>query len=660
MSRIPITSPTRAPAEGAGGVETDTAERTNARRRLRRVLPRSLRGRLAVTYAGLVVVVMAGLGLYLALLLRSAYVDRLADRLAVEARMVGDDVGSLIAAGAGVAEVDPIADRAAVVLAARVTIVAADGVVLGESERDPAGTESRGGRSEITGALRDGFGVATRDGASGGAAYLFVAAPVERAPGAIVRVAVPLAQVDSAVRRVQRDVGIATLIALTLVSVVGAFVAGRIAGPLDDLRWQARAVAAGRLDVAVEPAQMLELAELGQAFNAMTRQLRSSAEEVQRSRLRLEATLAGLTDGVIITDEFGTVLRVNATAFRLLGLPVATPVGQPFVQLSRDHELSALLRVALATGGDRPRVAVVEHGRSRRVMEATARRLSGPGERLGLVVLRDVTELRRLESVRREFVANVSHELRTPLASIKALVETLEAGAVDDPEVAGDFLHRIVGEVDRLAAIVDELLDLARLESGRVALRPEALAPANLLSRATDRLRSQIDRARLDLVLAVPVDLPRVRADRARVEQVMLNLVHNAIKFTPPGGTITVEALVEDGMVRVNVRDTGAGVSPEELPRLFERFYKADKARRSDGTGLGLAIAKHIVQAHGGAIGAESPPGTGATFFFTLPLADPTPHLSSATDAPAAAAGAQRLRSPESSSVPATGDGEPE
>ncbi len=241
------------------------------------------------------------------------------------------------------------------------------------------------------------------------------------------------------------------------------------------------------------------------------------------------------------------------------------------------------------------------------------------------MVIRDVTEIRRLEGIRREFVANVSHELRTPLASIKALVETLEAGAIDDPAVATDFLRRVVGEVDRLAALVDDLLDLARLETGRVTLHREPLDPADLLWRAAERLRPQIERARLRLEVPVRAELPPVYADRARIEQVLLNLIHNAIKFTPAGGTITVDAVESGPVLQVTVRDTGVGVSTEELPRVFERFYKADKARRSDGTGLGLAIAKHIVQVHGGTIWVESAPGEGASFTFTLPLAAQPP-----------------------------------
>src|SRR5215210_4454809 len=232
-----------------------------------------------------------------------------------------------------------------------------------------------------------------------------------------------------------------------------------------------------------------ELGDFARAFNAMAADLRRLVTAQERSRSRLEATLANLNEGVVITDEAGTVVRLNAAATRILGTTIEESVDRSFIVASRDHDLAELLGVALTK--DEARTATVEHGLDHRILEASARPFSGGGERLGLVVLRDVTELRRLERMRREFVANVSHELRTPLASIRAVVETLEAGVADDPAVAGDFLRRIIGEVDHLVGLVDELLDLARLESGRAVLESEASDPAALLARAVERLRPQ-------------------------------------------------------------------------------------------------------------------------------------------------------------------------
>jgi len=398
-------------------------------------------------------------------------------------------------------------------------------------------------------------------------------------------------------------------------------VAGRITGPLEDLRRQAGIIATGRLDAVVRPAGARELGDLARAFNAMATDLRRLVTAQERSRSRLEATLANLNDGVVITDEAGTVVQLNGAATRMLGATSEETLGQPLVVATRDHELAGLLGAALASDG--VRTTTVEHGRERRVLEASAQPFSGGGERLGLVVLRDVTELRRLERMRREFVANVSHELRTPLASIRAVVETLEAGAADDPVVASEFFSRIIAEVDHLVGLVDELLDLARLETGRAVLETEPSDPVDLLTRAVERLRPQVERAGLVLQIEVPPGLPQVRVDRGRIEQVLINLVHNAVKFTPEGGEIVARAKLADGMLQMSVRDTGVGIPAEELPRIFERFYKSDAARRSPGSGLGLAIAKHIVQAHGGAIWAESTPGAGATVSFSLPLATP-------------------------------------
>jgi two-component system phosphate regulon sensor histidine kinase PhoR len=490
--------------------------------------------------------------------------------------------------------------------------------VVGDSIASPERMENHRERPEVAAALQGNVGTDVRTSETIGTEYLYLAlAPPET--DYVVRVAIPTRTVDDAVAPIVSGVRFGALVAAIVGAVVGVGVARRIAGPLDRLRRQAHAVASGQLDVRVEPAATFELGEVGRAFNVMTEQVRTSLLAVEAARARLESTLANLNDGVVVTDGHGAVVQMNLAAKRLLGVSTAF-MKVPFVQIARDHELAKLLNDAL--DGVASRGATVEYGRNGRILEASAQLIAGPSERLAIVVLRDVTDLRKLEGVRREFVANVSHELRTPLTSIRALVETLETGAIDDPAVAAEFLGRIVHEVDRLASLVDELLDLARLETGRVVLRREALMPRDVLNAALERLRPQIARSGLRLETAVPADLPTMHADRARIEQVMLNLVHNAIKFTPAGGTISVSARAEVGAIVVTVADTGVGIPPDEAPRLFERFYKADRARSSEGTGLGLAIAKHIVQAHGGTIWVESTPGAGARFSFRLPLTD--------------------------------------
>ncbi len=238
-----------------------------------------------------------------------------------------------------------------------------------------------------------------------------------------------------------------------------------------------------------------------------------------------------------------------------------------------------------------------------------------------LLLFQDLSRQRQVESMRRDFISNVSHELRTPLAALKALTETLQAGALDDPPAARRFLEQIEVEVDSLSLMVTELLELSRIESGRVPLNLVPTHPIDIINPACDRLRLQAERAGLSLRVDCPDDIPRVLADGTRIQQVIVNLLHNAIKFTSPGGQVSIGAAREDNAVRFTVMDTGIGIAEEDLPRIFERFYKVDRSRATSGTGLGLAIARHLVEAHGGRIWVESAPGRGSSFSFTIPLA---------------------------------------
>ena len=576
-----------------------------------------LRMRLALPFVLLFAAILLIVLLLLASRVREQYLDRLEDDMAGQATIAAVSVALALEQGATPDEVQILVLAMSENLDSRITIIAADGTVLADSDNDPATMENHASRPEVIEALAKGRGVDARVSSTLAIEFLYVAVPMPDVEGAVARVAMPMDDVLSAVRAIWLWGGIAATGAIVMAVGIAWFIAGRIARPLEDLRGQAHAVASGDLSARVVPSPPREFAEVGYAFNRMTEELEASHDAASRARHRLEVVLAELADGMVITDEEGLVLRMNAAAEHLLGAREAPSIGRPFVQVCRDHELQELLRQALE--GRQYSEAAVEHGLNRRTLLTTAQVVDDEQERLGLVVLRDITELRRLETVRREFVANVSHELRTPLTSIRAMVETLEAGAVEDSALAADFLARIVGEVDRLNALVEDLLDLARLEAGRTTLDYDVVDPLELARVSGERLRSQIERAQLTLDVEAVGDLVPIPLDPKRMEQVLINLVHNAIKFTPVGGQIRIVVSQDGKATQIQVQDTGVGIPPFEQARLFERFYKSDKARRSDGTGLGLAIAKHIVQAHGGTISVESVVGEGSTFRIVLP-----------------------------------------
>lgn len=418
---------------------------------------------------------------------------------------------------------------------------------------------------------------------------------------------------------------VATAIGIVL-TIAAAVVLGRMtAGPIKDLTMIAQRLADGDLNQVITLEGQDEVSHLARAFNEMAGALRAHVDAVEEERGRLAAVLASMADGLVITDPDGVVRLINPAAAQLLQTTPARAQGRSVMSVVRDHELAALVETAIGESGEPASSKVVELGPPgrRRLLQAMVSRIPGAagGTRQVLLILQDVTEVRRAETVRREFVANVSHELRTPVASLKALAETLFGGALEDPQAAREFLGRMESEMDRLAQLVEELLELSRIESGQVALRLHAVDVAPVIAAAAERLRPQAERGGLSLSVDVPKDLPLVRADPDRVQQVVVNLVHNAVKFTPPGGWVKVSAGPRDGVVAVMVADNGAGIPSDALPRLFERFYKTDPSRAGGGTGLGLAIVKHLVQAHGGDVGVESREGEGSVFSFTLPLA---------------------------------------
>jgi two-component system phosphate regulon sensor histidine kinase PhoR len=572
--------------------------------------------------------IIAVLGWLLVQTIESFSIDRLHRDLLEETLVAGDLITPHIRSGQ-TDQIEAVIDRFGEELQARVTVISPDGTVIADNESDPSHMDNHGGRPEVRAAVATGTGSAVRPSATMGVPFLYVARSIADGD-AIVRMSLPLTEVSALVSNVKEQVVGAVLIAGLLMAGAGWYVAKRIGDGLRAMRDQAAAVAAGDFSARLVPAPTQELGDVGRAFNFMTATLSDTLEELELVRARLEATLVNLTDGVVITDETGHVVLMNDAARVMLAVR-GSVLGESLMWVGRDHELSELVDQAVVECGDAME-RVIQHGRSGRTLQVAARCLEAPDERIGVVVLRDITELRKLEGVRRDFVANVSHELRTPLTSIRAMVETLEAGAIDDPEVSGEFLSRIISEVDRLADMVDELLDLARLESDNLKLALDWLDPGEIAREAEGRLAAQVARSGLSITTITEPGLPLLRADRTRIGQVLLNLIHNAVKFTPAGGSIHLSVSDQDGWIVYQVEDTGVGVEPEDIDRLFERFYKADRSRRSHGTGLGLAIAKHIVQAHGGSIEARRNRPRGMVFEFRLPVSGPAEHVSVATE----------------------------
>jgi two-component system phosphate regulon sensor histidine kinase PhoR len=585
---------------------------------------RSIRWRIAVPYVALILASMLGLAFYASEQMRRARLDDLETQLLANAQLMADSIGSLPREEQDADALNALATRWAHSLEVRVTLIGTDGVVLGESHQDRFQMDNHLGRPEVQQALSTGQGSRIRFSQTVGYEMMYVALamanPAQEQVVGVVRVALPLRQIEASVNRLRQTVLTAALLTALVAVILALYIAERTARPVRQLTRAAERLAQGDLEARLFPASRDEIGQLTHAFNRMAEQLRDEVSNLAQEQRRLAAVLENMADGALITDDSGRVRLINPAAARLLRLDAASQdqaLGLSFAQVVRHHQLIELWRRCHRRGKEQ--VETVELDRQGLFLQAIVTPLRGEETGGYLVVLQDLTRIRRLETVRRDFISNISHELRTPLAGLKALVDTLRGGALQDPPAAQRFLNRMDAEVDVLTQMVQELLDLSRIESGKAPLRLVSTPVDEVVLPPIERLRPQAEREEVQIVGSLPPTLPLVLADAERARQVVRNLVHNAIKFTPAGGTITVAAQSVGNQVVISVKDTGVGIPAEDLARIFERFYKADRARSGGGTGLGLAIARHIVQGHGGRIWAESVEGQGSTFYFSLP-----------------------------------------
>lgn len=555
------------------------------------------------------------------------HVEQTRKELEARARLVSAQVEAHLHPGEG-AWLDDLCKRLGALSFTRLTIILPDGRVLGDTSEDPKRMENHTDRPEIAAALGGAVGMSTRFSHTVQQKMMYVAVPVTEGGRVIgcVRASLSMARIDRIRQTViAQAVGIALLVALGA-ALVSLWIARRITQPLEEMRAGAQRFANGELGQRLPLYNSEELGGLAGAMNRMAAQLDERIRTVVGQRNEQEAVLASMVEGVFAIDRDEKILRINQAAANLLDLQAEAVVGRRIQEVLRKPDLQKFVAEALQSKQPlEAEMRLAIRGEERFLQTHGAPLRDASGQEIGvLVVLNDITRLQRLENIRRDFVANVSHELKTPITAIKGSVETLQSGAIDEPESAPRFLDIIARQADRLNAIIEDLLALSRIEQEEEKAEIQ-LSPVEVALVIQGALQACQVKAREKQVL-LTVDCPaglQCQASAPLLEQALVNLVDNAIKYSNEGGSVHLAARAGADSLEVTVRDFGCGIAREHLPRLFERFYRVDKARsrKQGGTGLGLAIVKHIIQAHGGEVRVESSHGEGSLFTIVLPAA---------------------------------------
>ena len=598
-----------------------------------RGLIHALRSRIALkltlTLVGFVAVSLIAAGLYLSRALERVAIEVLESRLTVAGRVLHDEAVAAVQPTASAKALEGFVERATRATGMRVSLIAPAGRVLADSERPGSAVttmDNHADRPEVRAALEGRVGSAVRRSVTLDAPLIYVALPLTQGGRVIgvLRLAEPISAVTASYETLRGAALAGGAVALLVALGIGIFVAGRVTRPVVEMQDVARQMSDGHFDVRAPARSPDEIGTLGRSLNVMAGRLREKIGDLEREQAKATAVLDAMVEGVIATDGHDHIILINERARSIFGLGPARVERRPLLEVVRNVNLHDVLmagRDAMDGGVVSREVRLA--GPADRVLQVHAVGLKFPGDVRGVVViLHDITELRRLEQVRTEFVANVSHELRTPLTAIQGYLETLLDGALEEREHARKFLEIVFRHTERLGRLTDDLTDLSNIELGKVSLRLEPTSVAEIADSVVAIISPRASGGQVKVDARLPVDLPDVLADRDRLSQILINLVDNAVKYTPKGGQVTVEGRVDPaGMVEVTVRDTGVGIPKADLPRLTERFYRVDKARSRDlgGTGLGLAIVKHLVLAHGGELDIESELWKGTIVRFTLP-----------------------------------------
>ncbi|CAM4068472.1 cell wall metabolism sensor histidine kinase WalK [Paenibacillus alkaliterrae] len=509
---------------------------------------------------------------------------------------------------------------------ARVTFIRNDGVVLGDSDWDPKEMDNQLDRTEVKEALRTGIGRTVMTSDTSNENRMYVAVPVDIIPDQppyIIRLSMSLIEVDQSIRNLSMVLVVGLLILFLIAALISYRIALSLTRPLEQITKVAKRIKNMDYRARVKVTKQDEIGELGNAINAMADSLQVQMTRIQQNENQLESVLDNMINGIVMIDRGGKIVLMNRRAEEVLGFSARELVGRHFAEAKQQYELSQMIQEGMRSK-KHLREEITFYFPEERLLELNLVPIQPEGDEFSgvLLVLQDVSAIRRLERMRSEFVANVSHELKTPITAVKGFAETLLGGAVNDEETARSFLQIIFDESDRLNRLIGDILELSKIESRRVPLVFSPVEIDTFFTKSIKLMESEAARKSIELSMNIEPGL-YVEADEDRLRQIIMNLLSNGISYTPEGGRVSlkVEGMGDDH-IRIHISDTGIGIPKKDLPRIFERFYRVDKARSrsSGGTGLGLSIVKHLVELHKGTISVTSSVGVGTTFVIELPV----------------------------------------
>lgn len=587
---------------------------------------RSFYKKLTASYLVVITVVFTAGMIYLHFGLSAQLMEQAEENLARNARLARRQLVSSASENRQSHRMDELADEIGRALGVRVTVISATGRLLADSGVAPgaaADLDSRAERPEVVAAREKGIGSSVRESSRGDGALLYLALPIDAGPfsGGVIRLAMSLREIEQTIGKM-RGLLLVTCALAFLLAIAVSFGAGVIVRRgFDEIHEAVAKISRGDFSHRIASRRQDELGELARTMDVLASEVEAHLDELRNERDRLEAILEGMAEGVMVTNAAGDILLVNSALREFFPSLPEFEDGAPIpLEAVRSTEVQEAVRDMLTRPAARleREVEVLPA----RTLTLQAKRARAEGESNLVLVFHDVSEVKRLAGIRREFTANVSHELRTPLTAIQWASQTLEVTAQSDPEATRRFASTINRHARRLSALVEDLLELGRIESKQEHVRPEEVSIRNAMDSVAHTLAPAVEKRGVRLDMEIPEEADHVRADPAALERILINLAENGVNYSSEGSEITVSGrLREDGFVEVSVADRGEGIPPEHLPRIFERFYRVDSARSREngGTGLGLSIVKHLVQEMGGDVWVESEPGQGSTFRFTVP-----------------------------------------